>query len=212
MTKSDRNAAFWNSAARKYAADPIKDMAGYERSLARMRDDLQPGDRVLEIGCGTGTTALRLAPAVASILATDISDGMIAIAREKAMIEECWNVRFDVAAPGSADWPEGEFDAAYGMNLLHLIPDRMAALEAVHRALKPGGLFLSKTPCLKEMTPLIRLVVPVMQMIGKAPYVAFLTAGDLQRDLVAAGFDIVTRERHGSQGRDIRPYFVARKR
>ena len=71
---------FWNRVARKYAALPIADVAGYERSLERTRSYLRPTDKVLEFGCGTGGTALKLAPSVASIVATDISGEMIAIA------------------------------------------------------------------------------------------------------------------------------------
>lgn len=59
---------------------------------------------------------------------------------------------------------------------------------------------------------LVRLGVPVMQAIGKAPYVAFLSAGDIERMVSAAGLDIVERGRHASRGRDARPFLVARRR
>jgi ubiquinone/menaquinone biosynthesis C-methylase UbiE len=57
-----RKARFWDRIARKYAADPIADMAGYEATLQRVQGLLSTEQDVLEIGCGTGTTALRLAP------------------------------------------------------------------------------------------------------------------------------------------------------
>lgn len=205
------DARFWNRAARKYATDPIKDMAGYERSLDRVRHYLMDTDQVLEFGCGTGTTALNLADAVDTIRASDISGEMIAIAREKAAAQGCANVSFQIASPETAGWPGQAFDVALGMNVLHLAPRRAAVLLAVRRALKPGGLLITKTPCLKEMTPLIRVAVPVMRWLGKAPYVAFLSADELQRDMQAAGFDIIEIARHGSKGRDIRPFIVARK-
>ena len=63
---------------------------------------------------------------------------------------------------------------------------------------KPGCLFVSKTACLAEMNPLIRLAVPVMQLVGKAPYVAIFSATALEREIEAAGFAIVERARHGS--------------
>jgi len=71
--------------------------------------------------------------------------------------------------------------------------------------------FISKTPCLKEMTPLVRIAIPVMQLFGKAPYVSVLDAAELEREIVDAGFEIIARERHASRGKDSRPFLVARK-
>lgn len=205
------NARFWDRAARKYAKSPIEDMAGYERTLDHVRRLLKPTDTVLELGCGTGTTALKLAPSVARLVATDISPEMIAIAREKAAAENCANVEFVVATPNAAPYPDASFDAAMAFNLLHLIEDRAAALRGVHRLLKPGGLFISKTPVLSEMGFAIRLLVPVMQAFGKAPYVGFFCAEALEREISEAGFEIIERARHGSGKKDMRTYLVARK-
>jgi hypothetical protein len=92
-----------------------------------------------------------------------------------------------------------------------LVATREATLRGVHRLLNPGGLFISKTPCLKEMNPLVRIAVPVMQLFGKAPYVAFLSTEDLEGEMAAAGFEIIERARHASRGGDARPFLVARK-
>lgn len=211
MLSIANDARFWNRIARKYAADPIADMAGYERTLERTRHYLRGEDTVLEVGCGTGTTALRLARSVGRIVATDISSEMIAIARERTVAEGRPNVTFEVATPDAAPWPDGTFDAALGFNVLHLVAAREAALRGVHRLLKPEGLFISKTPCLKEMNPAVRIAVPVMQLVGKAPYVASFSAADLEREIAAAGFEIVERARHASRGKDARPFLVARK-
>lgn len=211
MLTTANDARFWDRIARKYAAGPIADQAGYERTLERTRHYLKAGDTVLEFGCGSGSTALKLAPSVKSLMATDISGEMIAIAREKAAAERCANVAFSVATPDAAPWPDGAFDAVLSFNVLHLVAKRRAALEGVHRLLKPGGLFISKTPCLKEMNPLIRLALPLMQLVGKAPYVAVESAEELEREIAAAGFEVVERARHGSRRRDPRPFLVARK-
>jgi SAM-dependent methyltransferase len=206
------DARFWDRAACKYAADPIADMAGYERTLERTRHYLKRSDTVFEFGCGTGTTALRLAPSVGRIVATDISGEMITIAREKARAEGCSNASFEVATPDAAPWPDETFDAALGFNVLHLVAARQAALQGIHRLLKPEGVFISKTPCLKEMNPFVRIAVPIMQLIGKAPYVSSVDAKELQREITAAGFEVIACERHASRGRDTRPFLVARKR
>src|SRR5690606_29799636 len=149
MFRIANDARFWDRAASKYAADPISDMEGYERTLERTRHYLKSDDTVLEVGCGTGTTALRLAPSVAHIVGTDISGEMIAIAREKAETEAVTNASFEVGTPEAAPWPDASFDAVLGFNLLHLVSARPAAIAGIHRLLKPGGYFISKTPCLK---------------------------------------------------------------
>lgn len=210
MPQAD-NARFWDRIARKYAADPIADMAGYERTLEHTRRYLKSTDVAFEFGCGTGTTALKLAPSVARFHATDISSEMIAIAREKAVAEGAANIGFEVATPDAAPSADANFDVALAFNVLHLVAAREAALSGVHRVLKPGGMFISKTPCLEEMNIAIRLAVPLMQAIGQAPYVAFFSADEIEREIVSAGFEVVERARHGARGKDVRPFLVARK-
>lgn len=212
MLKTANDARFWDRAASKYAADPIADSAAYERTLERTRHYLKGSDTVFEFGCGTGTTALRLASDVRRIVATDISAKMIAIADAKAATATCANVEFKVATPGAMPDADGTFDAALGFNVLHLMAGREAALRDIHRMLKPGGTFISKTPCLGEMNLLVRLAVPLMQFVGKVPYVSFLDAKELEREIAAAGFEIIERGRHASRGKDARPFLVARKR
>jgi ubiquinone/menaquinone biosynthesis C-methylase UbiE len=186
-------------------------MAGYERTVERVSQCLGRTDNVLELGCGTGTTALRLAPIVAHYAGTDISVEMIAIAREKAMAEECANLEFGVVGSDFASWPSGPFDAVLAFNLLHLVVERRSYLQHAYAALKPGGLFVSKTPCLSEMTPLIRLAVPVARLFGKAPHVSFFTAAELIDDITDAGFTLVEQARHGSKPNDSRIFVIARR-
>jgi len=211
MPATDPNARFWNKSARKYAASPIGDAAGFERTLERVRSLVPAGAAIFEFGCGTGTAALKLAAHAGRIFATDISDEMIAIAREKAAAQGVTNVAFEVGKAEDPRWGEGRFDAAIGFNILHLIPDRPAALSRIRRLLKPGGLFISKSVSLAEMNPMIRLAIPVMRAIGKAPYVDTVTEATLVAETEAAGFEIVARERHGTKGRDVRPVIIARK-
>jgi ubiquinone/menaquinone biosynthesis C-methylase UbiE len=205
------DARFWDRNARKYARASIKDMAGYDRTLERTRALLKRSDTVLEIGCGTGTTAIKLAPSVGWITATDVSREMVMIAREKADAEICGNATFEVARGPAAVSGGIGYNAVLAFNLLHLVADRAALLAAILGGLKPGGLFISKTPCLSEMNPLIRMAIPVMQAIGIAPFVATFSAIELEHELVAAGFTVIERERHGSRAKDARIFLVARK-
>lgn len=211
MPRHVEHAKFWDKIARKYAAAPIKDQAGYDHTITRTRSFLNCSMRVYEIGCGTGKTALLLAPSAGHLVASDVSSEMIAIAREKAVQCACQNVDFIVSASENTPGQESSFDVVLAFNLLHLVTDRHATLASVYRMLKPGGLFISKTPCVSEMNPLIRFAIPVVQLIGKAPFVSFFSAEELVNDLSNAGFRIEERARHGTVGKDIREFVVARK-
>ena len=207
-----RKARFWDRIARKYAADPIADPAGYEATLQRVKDLLSNDLDVLEIGCGTGSTALRLAPHTRRLLATDVSAEMIAIAREKAAVQPFQQLSFAVADADAPMFGHGTWDVVLAFNLLHLVDDLDRAISAAVQALRPGGLFISKTACLNEMNPLVpRVLLPIMRAIGKAPQVLCFDAAHLQAALVRQGLHIEAVERHGTKGKDPRVFIVARK-
>lgn len=180
------NAAFWDRAAPKYARDPIADPDAYEHTLGRMRTLLQPHHRVLELGCGTGSTALELAPGVDRYLGTDVSAGMIDIARAKLADGPPGAPEFAVAPAG--DLPKGPFDAILALNLLHLLPDIEAVVARTFDALPSGGLFIAKTALLKEGKWFLAPIIPVMRFFGKAPYVRSLDQKELIGILTEAGF------------------------
>ena len=207
-----RKARFWDRIALKYAADPIADMAGYEATLRRVQGLLSADQDVLEIGCGTGTTALRLAPFTRRLLATDVSAGMIAIAREKLAAQPVPQLSFDVADADAAVVRQDEYDVVLAFNVLHLVTDLDRALELAVHALRPGGLLISKTVCISEMNPLIPyLALPLMRAVGKAPHVLCFDAAVLHSAIARQGMDIVSVERHGTRGKDIRVFILARK-
>ncbi len=209
-TASD--ARFWDRASRNYAKGAIADQAAYERTLDRTRALLNADDKVLELGCGTGTTALKLAGGVREYLATDISTEMIAIANERYADKPIPALAFQVATTETiAPGPE-QFNAILGFNYLHLVRDLPGTLHHIHGLLAKGGLFISKTPCVGEMNPLIRLaLLPAMRAIGKAPYAGVFRRSELAQHISARGFDILATENHATKGDDKRPYIVARK-
>lgn len=207
-------ARFWDRAARKYAAAKIADEAGYEVTLTRVQALLQPEDSVLEIGCGTGSTALRLAPSTRRLLGTDVSPQMIAIAREKlaARSAPMPQLRFAVADAEAPALHRNCHDAVLAFNVLHLVLSLDDALQAMLQVLKPGGLFISKTPCLAEMNPIItRLLIPLMRAVGKAPELLIFDAEHLRSAFERNGLVIEAVEQHGSKRKDMRVFIVARR-
>lgn len=181
-------ARFWDRMADRYAARPVRDEAAYADTLARTRAHLAPDMRALELGCGTGTTALRLADAVAQFHATDFSARMIAIAEAKPGAP---NLAFRQAAIDGIEPPVGGFDAVLAFNLLHLLPDLDAALARIAGLLRPGGVFVSKSVCLRDAPAWLRPVVWAMRAIGMAPELRRYSAAELDRAIAAAGLEIV---------------------
>ena len=188
MKRSD---TFWDSAADKYARKPIGNEAAYAQTLDRTRAYLSGDQHVLEIGCGTGTTALKLADSVAHLTGTDISGRMIEIAQGKSKDQAIGNVTFaKQTIEDIATGPE-RYDVVLGFNILHLLDQPEDAIATLHNIIKPGGMFITKTPCLGEKLGYLKPLIWVMQKLGKAPRVHFLNFADLENMIGAAGFDVI---------------------
>ncbi|NNK77604.1 MAG: class I SAM-dependent methyltransferase [Litoreibacter sp.] len=195
MAALSKDASFWSKISRKYAADPIRNMEGYLNTLERTKSYLRAEDSVLEIGCGTGSTALLLAPHVAHITASDLAPGMIEIATEKRAKEGLENVTFKVAEALEHNPDEGSYDAVLAHNLLHLVRDLDRTLDHIASLTKTGGVFISKTVCAPDNGSLkyaviSQIAIPVMQALGKAPFVNFVSVAELERRIESSGFKI----------------------
>lgn len=181
-------AAFWNRMARGYARRPVADQASYEHKLQMTKALLKPTDHLLEVACGTGTTALWHAPHVASVEATDFSDRMIAIAREKA--EGVSNITFRLATVDEAPLRD-RYDAILAMSILHLLPDPAASLRHLSRLLVPGGYIFTSTVCIGDMGGVLPKLLPMIGWTGLLPKIAPLTKSDVLRLHNDAGLTIL---------------------
>lgn len=188
-----KSAKFWDKNARKYAKSKISDQAEYENGIAVTKQYLNKDQKILELGCGTGSTALELAPGVDHITATDISPEMIAIGNEKKDEQGVSNVEFSVHVASEPQFEIDQFDVVLALNLLHLVDDLDKTITQTHQLLKPGGLFVSKTPCLKESALLSLLKYPliVAEWVNLVPKVLFLSIDQLEQRILSAGFEAV---------------------
>lgn len=182
-------AKWWNRIAPKYAREPIADEAVYERKLELTREHFTPDTEVLEFGCGTGGTAILHAPHVRHVLATDISEEMLIIARDKAQQASVENVTFERADFDTLE--AGKFDVVLGLSILHLLAEPRQAIAKAYAMTKPGGVFVSSTACLGDRMWFLRPLAPIMRLLGIFPPVLrFFSARELIRDLEDAGFEI----------------------
>lgn len=190
-------AAFWNDAAEKYAEKPVKDPNAFDRKIAITKSRMRPSDVVLDIGCGTGSLALRLAPDAARVHGLDVSREMLRIANSKAAQQGVGNVSFHV---GPFDdtfelFDPGSLDGICAYSILHLLEDRRGALDRIYELLRPGGFFVSSTVVLGDTWVPYGPMLTVMKWLGKAPDVWIFSTEQLVAEMRAAGFvDVEVRD------------------
>jgi ubiquinone/menaquinone biosynthesis C-methylase UbiE len=186
----DKSAKFWDKIAERYAKRPVADEAAYQKKLQVTREYFRPDMEVLELGCGTASTAIAHAPYVKHIQAIDISSKMIEIAQRKAAAENIKNVTFQCLSIDAFSAPEQTLDAVLGLSILHLLEDKEEVIARVHKMLKPGGIFVTSTACIGDTMKLFKFVVPIGKFFGLMPVVKVFTTKELEHSLTAAGFAI----------------------
>jgi ubiquinone/menaquinone biosynthesis C-methylase UbiE len=110
------------------------------RRLVREAIAAQPGERILDVGCGPGFYVAELLEEVGpegSIVAVDGSDAMLAVAAHRVAGHD--NVAFHTADATSLPVGDGEFDRVFSVQVLEYVADVPAALAEMYRVLKPGG-------------------------------------------------------------------------
>jgi ubiquinone/menaquinone biosynthesis C-methylase UbiE len=131
----------WDRAAADYQSSWSRQLAPAQKLLLDMAD-LQAGERVLDVACGTGLVTLPAAEAVGErghVVATDISDGMLAAAHDAAALSGTNWITF-VRAGAEDPAPEyASFDASLCALGLMYVPEPESAVREMRRALRSGG-------------------------------------------------------------------------
>jgi ubiquinone/menaquinone biosynthesis C-methylase UbiE len=127
------------------AAKQLEEMYGARdvrrrRALVRQALGAQPGDRVIDVGCGPGFYVSELLDEVGAdgaVLGVDAAEAMLGVAAKRC--EGRGNAAFEQGDATSLPAADSSFDRALSVQVMEYVPDVAAALAEVHRVLRPGG-------------------------------------------------------------------------
>jgi phosphatidylethanolamine/phosphatidyl-N-methylethanolamine N-methyltransferase len=108
------------------------------RLVARDRMDIQAGDRILEVGVGTGINT-SLYPRNCHITGIDLSTSMLEKARDRVRREGLRNVRLMEMDAANLTFADDSFDIVYAPYLVSVVPDPVRVVQEMRRVCRPGG-------------------------------------------------------------------------
>jgi SAM-dependent methyltransferase len=207
-------AEFWSQLAPAWLEleDQLEEVGRLPGELAMDRLDLLPGQKVVDLGCGSGTTTLELAARVGpggEVAGVDISAEMLARGRERAARAGAGNIEFVHADVQVHELGEARFDAAYSRFGVMFFADPVAAFADVRRALRPGAAL--SFVCWQSVFDNEWMLIPgaaVASVTGSLPPMpgpgepgpfSLADPGRVRAVLEAAGFGSVAVEPHGDQ-------------
>ena len=143
MTNANRDQIeFWNSdESRHWVEHQWRYDSMLEPYVRRLLSaaEIGPAERVLDIGCGTGTTTLAAAVGARDVLGVDIAEPMIARARDRAREQGLQNARFEVADAQTAPFEAESHDVVISRFGVMFFDDPVTAFANLRTALRPDG-------------------------------------------------------------------------
>lgn len=177
-------------AAQTWSAQQYGDNARFVAELAdAVLSDLQvqPNQRILDIGCGDGYLTAQISRAGASVVGIDSSRELVAAARDRGL---------DARVMDAQQLPfRQEFDAVFSNAALHWMKDAPAVIAGVRRALKPGGRFIAEMGGHGNVASIVTALIAVLKTraidgAARSPWY-FPTREEYASLLEAEGFRIV---------------------
>lgn len=188
---------FWDRQAYRYDKLNSRYEEQYQDSIDITKKYLERSHRILDYGCGTGITTMALAASVQQIVAVDISERMLEVAKMKSIKKQISNIEFNSANIMDPNYDGMKFDAVLVFNTLYFIRNVDEVLLRIYELLSTGGLFISVTDCLGEKPSLRFKLMKYFSGLRFTPYMRFYTMAKLEGSIQKHGFDITeTRNLH----------------
>jgi trans-aconitate methyltransferase len=148
--------------------------------------DPQPGERVLDLGCGDGVLTEKILAAGASVVAVDAAPDMVAAAKARGLDAR--------VVPGQSLAFDREFDAVFSNAALHWMRPQEPVLDGVRRALKPDGRFVAEMGGHNNTAAILTAMRAVLarrgiEALSLSPWY-FPSAAAYQKKLEVAGFAV----------------------
>lgn len=200
---------FWDRVSKNYDTSSKKGTGKPSRPLLATKPYLNIEDSVLDYGCATGKASIEISEFVKNVYGIDISAKMIELAREKVITKNIINVTFDKIEINNVKLKPETFDVIVIYNVLHLLNDLENKIERLHKLLKPGGFFISNTPCLGEQKYIMSTIIYIGSKLNLVPEINMLKGNELEEIISKSDFEIV--ENRKLTPSDTNNFIVAKK-
>lgn len=196
----NKSKEFWDRASKNYDKTEERFEYIHNKSRENTKKYLNDSNIVLDYGCGTGTTSCEIANRVKEIHAIDISSKMIEIAKRKAGASKVENINFVQTDIFDKRYKKESFDVILAFNMLHTVANPQVVIRRVYELLKPEGLFVSVTPCLREkMAFLVNIQIQLVWILCKIGVIPIpirrLKSSELDDLLVNGDFQTIDTEK-----------------
>ena len=192
-----KSESMWDKLANNWDTPGVSLGENDIRIIEKTKKFINASDVVLDYGCATGSIAIEIAGIVKEAHGIDISSKMIDIARRKADEHKIKNIDFRHATIFDENLKKESFDLILALSILHLLENSPQIMNRINQLLKPGGLFISASPCLGEKTfvsTLISMPVFLLTKIRILPYINFFSVPGLVASITNENFEIVENE------------------
>jgi ABC-2 type transport system ATP-binding protein len=202
---------YWSKFANTFDEDQryIVGGAAQQAVMERLSGERDLGE-LIELGCGAGFYTKVLAANASHVMATDLSDEMLAVARTQ--LKGLQNVAVAKADCEKTDFPDGKFGSVFTANLVHVIENPSITLKEAYRILKDGGLLLivDYTAYGMKWFEKMKMGMRVLRKFGRPPVSSRNLSPDELRSLVeSAGFRVEEAQLIGDKSKAV--YLKGRK-